>query len=327
MSNLKIDKTSKIYVAGSSGMVGSAVVRKLQAENYTNIVTSRSKDVDCRDQFVVNAFFAKHKFDVVVIAAAKVGGIMANNDFRGDFIYDNLQIQTNLIHSAKTNGVKKLIFLGSSCIYPKQAPQPIKEEYLLTSELEYTNEPYAIAKIAGLKMCESYYKQYDSNFYSIMPCNLYGYNDNFDLKSSHVLPALIRKFHEAKLNNDAEVIMWGTGKPRREFMFVDDLANTIEHCIQSINADDVYTDTKSCMNFGSGEDIEIKELAELIKQIVGFRGNIKHDTTKPDGTMKKLMDVSFAKTLGLVTKTSLSEGLKNTYNWFLQNYANSDIKL
>ena len=236
MSNLKIDSKSKIFVAGSSGMVGSAVVRKLQAENYDNIVTSRSKNLDCRNQADVNAFFAKHKFDVVVIAAAKVGGILANNDFRGDFIYDNLQIQTNLIHSAKVHNVKKLIFLGSSCIYPKQAPQPIKEEYLLTSELEYTNEPYAIAKIAGLKMCESFYKQYKSNFYSIMPCNLYGYNDNFDLKSSHVLPALIRKFHEAKLNKDTEVIMWGTGKPRREFMYVDDLADTIEHCIKNINA-------------------------------------------------------------------------------------------
>ena len=257
---------SKIYVAGSSKMVGSAVVRKLQSENYNNIVTSRSKDLDCRNQADVNAFFAKHKFDVVVIALAKVGGILANNDFRGDFIYDNLQIQTNLIHSAKVHNVKKLIFLGSSCIYPKQAPQPIKEEYLLTSELEYTNEPYAIAKIAGLKMCESYFKQYNSNFYSLMPCNLYGYNDNFDLKSSHVLPALIRKFHEAKVNNDTEVIMWGTGKPRREFMFADDLADTIEHCVKNINADQVYVDNKSCLNFGSGEDIEIKELCSENKR-------------------------------------------------------------
>ena len=251
--------------------------------------------------------------------AAKVGGILANNDFRGDFIYDNLQIQTNLIHSAKVHNVKKLIFLGSSCIYPKQAPQPIKEEYLLTSELEYTNEPYAIAKIAGLKMCESYFKQYNSNFYSVMPCNLYGYNDNFDLKSSHVLPALIRKFHEAKVNNDDEVIMWGTGKPRREFMYVDDLANTIEHCIKNINADQVYVDNKSCLNFGSGEDIEIKELALKIKDVVGYKGKIVHDTNALNGTMKKLMDVSFANSLGLKTKVSLDEGLKKTYSWFLEN--------
>lgn len=327
MSNLKVNKKSKIYVAGSSGMVGSAVVRKLQAENYCNIVTSRSKNLDCRNQADVDAFFAKHKFDVVVIAAAKVGGILANNDFRGDFIYDNLQIQTNLIHSAKIHDVKKLIFLGSSCIYPKSAPQPIKEEYLLTSELEYTNEPYAIAKIAGLKMCESYFKQYNSNFYSIMPCNLYGYNDNFDLKSSHVLPALIRKFHEAKMNNDAEVIMWGTGKPRREFMFVDDLANTIEHCIRKINADDVYTDTKSCMNFGSGNDVEIKHLAELIAEVVGYSGKIKHDHTKPDGTLKKLMDVSFAKSIGLSTTTSLKDGLEKTYTWFIRNYKKVTTKL
>jgi GDP-L-fucose synthase len=319
MSNLKINKKSKIYIAGSSGMVGSAVVRKLQAENYTNIVTSRSKNLDCRNQADVDSYFAKHKFDVVVIAAAKVGGILANNDFRGDFIYDNLQIQTNLIHSAKIHGVKKLIFLGSSCIYPKQAPQPIKEEYLLTSELEYTNEPYAIAKIAGLKMCESYFKQYESNFYSIMPCNLYGYNDNFDLKSSHVLPALIRKFHEAKVNNDDEVIMWGTGKPRREFMFVDDLADTIVHCIGNINASNVYDDKRSCVNFGSGKDVEIKELANLIKEVVGFQGKIKQDKTKPDGTMKKLMDVSFANSLGLFSKTSLNIGLQKTYNWFLNN--------
>jgi len=309
----------KIFVAGSSGMVGSAVVRKLQSENYNNIVTSRSKDLDCRNQADVNAFFAKHKFDVVVIAAAKVGGILANNDFRGDFIYDNLQIQTNLIHSAKVHNVSKLIFLGSSCIYPKQAPQPIKEEYLLTSALEYTNEPYAIAKIAGLKMCESYYKQYGSNFYSLMPCNLYGYNDNFDLKSSHVLPALIRKFHEAKINNESEVILWGTGKPRREFMFADDLADTIEHCIKNINADQVYSNNKSCLNFGSGIDIEIKELAIKIKNVVGYTGKIVHDTSKPDGTMKKLMDVSFANSLGLSAKVSLDEGLKKTYKWFTES--------
>jgi GDP-L-fucose synthase len=303
----------KIFVAGSSGMVGSAVVRKLQSENYTNVTTTRSKNLDCRNQADVNAFFAKHKFDVVVIAAAKVGGILANNDFRGDFIYDNLQIQTNLIHSAKVHNVSKLIFLGSSCIYPKQAPQPIKEEYLLTSALEYTNEPYAIAKIAGLKMCESYYKQYNSNFYSIMPCNLYGYNDNFDLKSSHVLPALIRKFHEAKINKDPEVILWGTGKPRREFMFAADLADTIEHCIKNINADQVYDNNKSCINFGSGVDIEIKELAYKIKKVVGYTGNIVHDTSKPDGTMKKLMDVSFAKSLGLKANVLLDEGLTKTY--------------
>lgn len=309
---------SKIYVAGSSGMVGSAVVRKLQADGYTNITKTRSKDLDCRNQADVNDFFAKHKFDVVVIAAAKVGGILANNDFRGDFIYDNLQIQTNLIHSAKVHNVSKLIFLGSSCIYPKQAPQPIKEEYLLTSELEYTNEPYAIAKIAGLKMCESYYKQYGSNFYSIMPCNLYGYNDNFDLKSSHVLPALIRKFHEAKINNESEVILWGTGKPRREFMFADDLADTIEYCIRNINAQQIYSNNKSCLNFGSGTDIEIKELALKIKDVVGYNGKIVHDTNKPDGTMKKLMDVSFANSLGLKTKISLNDGLKKTYSWFLK---------
>ena len=198
---------------------------------------------------------------------------------------------------------------------------------MLTSELEYTNEPYAIAKIAGLKMCESYFKQYNSNFYSLMPCNLYGYNDNFDLKSSHVLPALIRKFHEAKVNNEDEVMMWGTGKPRREFMFVDDLANTIEHCIRKINADDVYTDTKSCMNFGSGNDVEIKHLAELIAEVVGYSGKIKHDHTKPDGTLKKLMDVSFAKSIGLSTTTSLKDGLEKTYTWFIKNYKKVTTKL
>lgn len=325
MSNSKVEESSKIYVAGSSGMVGSAVVRKLKSENYSNIVTSRSKDLDCRNQADVDAFFAKHKFDVVVIAAAKVGGILANNDFRGDFIYDNLQIQTNLIHSAKVHNVKKLIFLGSSCIYPKQAPQPIKEEYLLTSELEYTNEPYAIAKIAGLKMCESYYKQYGSNFYSIMPCNLYGIGDNFDLKSSHVIPALMRKFHEAKLLDESKIEMWGTGKPRREFMFADDLATTIEKCITDINANDIYVDNKSCLNFGSGIDSELIEIANLIKKVVEFDGEIVLDKSKPDGTMRKLMDVSFANSLGLIAETSLEDGLRKTYNYLLDNYQNTTI--
>ena len=325
MSNLRIEKTSKIYIAGSSGMVGSAVVRKLRAEKYNNLVTSRSKNLDCRNQAAVDSFFAKHKFDVVVIAAAKVGGILANNDFRGEFIYDNLQIQTNLIHSAKVHNVKKLIFLGSSCIYPKQAPQPIKEEYLLTSELEYTNEPYAIAKIAGLKMCESYFKQYGSNFYSIMPCNLYGIGDNFDLKSSHVIPALMRKFHEAKLLDENKVEMWGTGKPRREFMFADDLAITIEKCITDINASDIYIDNKSCLNFGSGKDLELIEIANLIKKVVGFDGEIVLDKSKPDGTMRKLMDVSFANSLGLIAETPLEDGLRKTYNYLLDNYQNTTI--
>lgn len=315
-------KNSKIYVAGGSGMVGSAVIRTLRKLGYKNVSTTKSKNLDLRNQRKVDNFFKREKFDVVVIAAAKVGGILANNDFRGDFIYDNLQIQTNLIHSAKVHNVKKLIFLGSSCIYPKKAPQPIMEEHLLTSELEYTNEPYAIAKIAGLKMCESFYKQYGSNFYSLMPCNLYGYFDNFNLNSSHVLPALIRKFHEAKLENKDEVIMWGTGKPRREFLFVDDLANAIEKCIRNINAKDIYEKNKSCLNFGAGVDIEIGELASLIRDVVGFEGEIENDYDKPDGTMKKLMDVSFANSLGLKAETMLPEGLQKTYNWFLKNIEN-----
>ena len=255
----------------------------------------------------------------VILSAAIVGGIHANNTYPVDFLLDNLCIQNNIISGAHNFSVKKLLFLGSSCIYPKNIDDPISEDHLLTGSLEETNEWYAIAKISGIKLCQAYQKQYNSNFYSLMPCNLYGYNDNFDLKSSHVLPALIRKFHEAKVNNDDEVIMWGTGTPRREFMFADDLANTIEHCIKNINADQVYVDNKSCLNFGSGEDIEIKELALKIKDVVGYKGKIVHDTSKPDGTMKKLMDVSFANSLGLKTKVSLDEGLKKTYSWFLRN--------
>lgn len=304
---------SKIYVAGHKGLVGSAIVRRLEELGYTNLLYRTSAQLDLRNQQAVEDFFAVEKPEYVFLAAAKVGGIHANNTYRAEFIYDNLAIQLNVIHAAYRHGVRKLLFLGSSCIYPKFAPQPMKEEHLLTGELEPTNEPYAIAKIAGIKMCEAYNSQYGTNFISVMPTNLYGPNDNFDLENSHVLPALIRKFHEAKVENKPEVEIWGTGEPKREFLYVDDLADA---CVFLMNNYD-YRDLGSFVNIGTGEDLSIKQLAEMIKDIVGFDGGIKFDSSKPDGTPRKLLDVSRLKSLGWAAGTSLEEGLKKTYEHFV----------
>lgn len=307
-----MNKDSKIYVAGHRGMVGSAILRKLQKEGYSNIITKTSKELDLRIQKDVDDFFKLEKPEYVFLAAAKVGGILANNTYRAEFIYDNLMIQSNVIHSAYKYGVKKLLFLGSSCIYPKYAPQPMKEEYLLSGYLEPTNEPYAIAKITGIKTCEAYRHQYGCNFISAMPTNLYGPNDNYDLNNSHVLPALIRKFHEAKIYNKKEVIVWGTGNPRREFMHVDDLADACLFLMLN------YNDSQF-VNVGTGKDISIRELAELIKTIVGYEGNIIFDTTKPDGTPRKLLDLNYMHSLGWHHKIELEEGIKMTYQDFLEN--------
>ena len=301
-----MEKQSKIYVAGHRGMVGSALVRLLEKSGYTNIITRTSKELDLRDQQQVKAFFQKEKPEFVFLAAAKVGGIQANNIYRAEFIYDNLIMEANIIHQSYENKVQKMLFLGSSCIYPKLAPQPLKEEYLLTGTLESTNEPYAIAKIAVIKMCEAYKAQYGCNFISAMPTNLYGPNDNYDLNNSHVLPALIRKFHEAKLAASKTVEIWGTGSPKREFLHVDDLA---EACLFLM---ETYKDTQ-LVNVGSGEDISIKDLALLIKDIVGFNGELVFDSTKPDGTPRKLMDVSKLNTLGWKYKIGLEEGITSVY--------------
>lgn len=301
-----MNKQDKIYIAGHRGMVGSAIFRKLTAEGFSNIVTRTSAELDLRNQQAVADFFAEEKPAYVFLAAAKVGGIMANNIYRGEFLYENLMIQNNVIHSAYVNGVAKLMFLGSSCIYPKLAPQPLKEEYLLTGELEPTNEPYAIAKIAGIKMCDAYRSQYGCNFVSVMPTNLYGPNDNYDLNNSHVLPALIRKFHEAKMNGVEKVVMWGTGSPLREFLHADDLADACYYLMQHYNE-------PGLVNIGVGEDIAIKDLAVLISKIVGFEGNIEHDLSKPDGTPRKLMDVSKLHGLGWKAQTGLEEGIRKVY--------------
>lgn len=311
-------KNKKIYIAGHNGMVGSAIIRKLKSEGYHNLITINHSQLDLRNQKNTEDFIASTKPEIVIIAAAKVGGILANNTYRAEFIYDNLMIEANLIHSSFINKIEKLIFLGSSCIYPKFAPQPLKEEYLLSGLLEYTNEPYAIAKIAGIKLCENYYKQYGSNFFSIMPSNLYGPFDNFDLNTSHVLPALIRKFHQAKINNKNSVIVWGTGKPLREFLFVDDLADCIQFLLENINAEDLYKANISHINIGTGKDISISELANMISEIIGFSGQIEFDDSKPDGTPRKLLDVSRINNLGWHYKTELLEGIKKTYNWFLK---------
>ena len=300
-------------------MVGSAILRRLQKEGYSNFVLRTSDQLDLRNQQAVDVFFAEEKPDYVFLAAARVGGIVANNNFRGEFLYENLMIQNNIIHNAYKTGVKKLLFLGSSCIYPRLAPQPLKEESLLTGPLEYTNEPYAIAKIAGIKLCDAYRAQYGSNFISVMPTNLYGPNDNYDLETSHVLPALLRKFHEAKEKRENEVVVWGTGAPRREFLHVDELADA---CFFLMNN---YNET-GLINIGSGEDISIQELAELIRQITGFKGAIKFDTTKPDGTPRKLMDVSKLNNLGWKASVSLVEGLKKLYEEEFQNSANPFIR-
>lgn len=308
-----MNKADKIYVAGHNGMVGSAIVRKLNNEGYFNIITKSSKELDLRNQASVTNFFNENKPDIVVLAAAKVGGIQANNTLRGEFLFDNLSIQNNVIHTSYVTGVKKLLFLGSSCIYPKMAPQPLKEEYLLTGELEPTNEPYAIAKIAGIKLCESYKDQYGCNFISAMPTNLYGPNDNYDLNNSHVLPALLRKFHEAKLNDLTEVIVWGTGSPKREFLHVDDLASACFYLLENYNE-------KELVNIGCGEDVSIKELALLIKEIVGFKGELVFDVSKPDGTPRKLMDVSRLNAFGWKDSISLKSGISEVYNDFKMTY-------
>lgn len=305
-----MEKSSKIYIAGHRGMVGSAIHRKLLAEGYTNIITRTSKELDLRNQVLVNEFFAEEKPEYVFLAAAKVGGIVANNTYRADFLYENLQLQNNVIHASFENKVKKLMFLGSSCIYPKLAAQPLKEEYLLTGTLEPTNEPYAIAKIAGIKMCESYRAQYGCNFISVMPTNLYGINDNYHPQNSHVLPALIRRFHEAKENKSASVEIWGTGTPLREFMFSDDLADACYFLMQNYNESDF-------INIGTGSDLSIKELAQLVKNIIGFEGELFFDSTKPDGTPRKLMDVSKLHSLGWKHKIELTEGIALAYKDYL----------
>lgn len=301
-------------------MVGKSLHKQLITSGYKNIITANRDCLDLTNQKQTNDFFLKNKPNFVVICAAKVGGILANNTYRGEFLYNNLQIATNIIQASHNNNVKKLIFLGSSCIYPKECEQPIKEEYLLTSSLEHTNEPYAIAKIAGLKMCESYYHQYGDNFYSVMPCNLFGENDNFDLKTSHVLPALIRKAHEAKINDKKFIEVWGTGKPLREFLHTYDLAKALEMCINSINAKDIYSQGISHLNIGSDDEVSIRELTEIICKVVGFKGEIKFDSTKPDGTMRKKMDNSRIKKLNFKQTLSLEEGLRKVYNTEKQNW-------
>jgi GDP-L-fucose synthase len=305
--NIKDNKNDKIYVAGHNGMVGSAIVRKLKAMGFHNFVLNNSKELDLRDQVQVTAFFQREKPKFVFLAAAKVGGIYANNTYRGEFLYDNLMIQNNVIHNAKLTGVEKLLFLGSSCIYPKFADQPLSEDSLLTGTLEPTNEPYAIAKIAGIKMCDAYRDQYGCNFISVMPTNLYGPNDNYDLQNSHVLPALIRKFHEAKKAGLSEVVIWGTGKPMREFLHVDDLADACVYLMDKHNE-------AGLVNIGVGIDISIKELALLVKKIVGFEGEIIHDLSKPDGTPRKLMSVSKLTKLGWKASIHLEEGIRSVYD-------------
>jgi GDP-L-fucose synthase len=307
-----MNKNNKIYIAGHRGMVGSAILRKLEKEGYSNFILRTSKELDLRNQQDVNDFFEMEKPDYVVLAAAKVGGIVSNSTYKADFLYENLMIQNNVIHASYVNEVKKLLFLGSSCIYPKLAPQPLKEEYLLTGLLEPTNEPYAIAKIAGIKMCDAYREQYGCNFISVMPTNLYGPNDNYDLKNSHVLPALIRKFHEAKINNHPAVTIWGTGTPRREFLHADDLADACYFLMQQFNE-------PGFVNIGMGDDITINNLALLVKDVVGFEGELLQDTTKPDGTPRKLMDVSKLTALGWIASITLDEGITKVYQEFVNS--------
>ncbi len=307
-----MNKEDKIYVAGHRGMVGSSIVRKLHQQNFSNLVLKTSSELDLRKQNEVDVFFRAEKPKYVFLAAAKVGGIVANNTYRAEFLYDNLMIQNNVINAAHENNVSKLLFLGSSCIYPRLAPQPLKEEYFLTGELEKTNEPYAIAKIAGIKMCDAYRSQYGCNYISVMPTNLYGPNDNYDLNNSHVLPALIRKFHEAKINHQPFVTIWGTGSPRREFLHADDLADACFYLMQNYNKPDF-------INIGVGEDIEIKDLAKLVKRIVGYDGDIKHDTSKPDGTPRKLLDVTNLHNMGWKAKIGLEEGITKVYKEFAKN--------
>jgi GDP-L-fucose synthase len=305
-----MNTNDKIYIAGHRGMVGSSIRRKLEKEGYANLLTKTSAELDLRDQQAVNKFFEREKPDYVFLAAARVGGIMANNTYRAEFLYDNLMIEANIIHASYTNKIKKLLFLGSSCIYPKLAPQPLKEEYLLSGFLEQTNEPYAVAKIAGIKFCEYYREQYGCNYISAMPTNLYGPNDNYDLRNSHVLPALIRKFHIAKTGNKSSVTLWGSGTSRREFLYVDDVAEACFYLMQNYNE-------KQFLNIGTGEDLTIMELAELIKSIVGYEGEIILDKTKPDGTPRKLLDVSKIHSFGWKHTVNLNEGIRKTYENFL----------
>jgi GDP-L-fucose synthase len=313
-------QNKKIYVAGHTGMVGSAITNELKRRGYKNLILKNYPGLDLIRQKEVEEFFKSEKPEVVIVAAAKVGGILANNTYRAEFIYDNLMIESNIIHNAYKVGVEKIIFLGSSCIYPKLAPQPLKEEYLLSDYLEFTNEPYAIAKIAGIKLCENYYRQYGSNFYSVMPTNLYGPNDNFNLETSHVLPALIRKFHEAKFKGQKEVTIWGTGKPQREFLFVEDLADAILFLLENIDSKDIYEKGISHLNIGTGKDLSINTLAKMISEITDFNGEIVNDTTKPDGTPRKLLDVSRINSLGWKYKTELKDGIIQTYDFFMKKY-------
>lgn len=307
MNSSRMNQNDKIFIAGHNGMVGSAIVRKLREEGFENLILRSSKELDLRNQSAVNSFFEAEKPDYVFLAAAKVGGIVANNTYRADFLYDNLMIEANVIHAAYVHKVTKLLFLGSSCIYPKFAPQPMKEEDLLTGILEPTNEPYAIAKIAGIKLCENYRRQYGCDFISAMPTNLYGPGDNYDLQNSHVIPALIRKFHEAKVSGDKEVVVWGTGAPLREFMHVDDLANACYFLMMN------YSD-EQFVNIGSGQEVSIKELAEMIKDIVGFEGALVFDISKPDGTPRKLMDSGKLMEMGYDPKIELYFGLNEVYD-------------
>ena len=307
-----IDKNAKIYVAGHRGLVGGAILRRLQADGYTNLLTATSRELDLREQAAVRAFFAEHKPEYVFLAAAKVGGILANDTYPAEFLYDNLMMEANVIDAAHRSGVQKLLFLGSTCIYPRLAPQPLKEEYLLTGPLESTNEWYAVAKIAGIKLCQAYQRQYGSRFISAMPTNLYGPGDNFDLEKSHVMPALIRKFHEAKVNGAPTATVWGSGKPLREFLHVDDCAAACLFLMESYEGADI-------VNIGVGSDITIAELAELVKQVVGFEGDIVFDASKPDGTPRKLVDVDRITSLGWKPRIGLEEGIRDAYGWFLQH--------
>jgi len=307
-------------------MVGSALLRELDRREYRDILTRSSAELDLREQGAVNAFFASEKPEVLIIAAARVGGILANDTYRGEFIYDNLMIEANLVQAARKYNAEKLLFLGSSCIYPRLAPQPMKEESLLTGPLENTNEPYAIAKIAGIKLCENYFRQYGCNFFSVMPTNLYGPNDNFDLASSHVIPGLIRKFHIAKTSNASNVEVWGSGKPLREFMYVDDLADAVVFLLEGLDSARVYSEGISHINIGSAMELTIADLAAMIAATVGFDGAIRFDSSKPDGTPRKLLDSSRLSAMGWTAKTSLTDGLRLTYDWFLQNVSRAGMQ-
>jgi GDP-L-fucose synthase len=310
-----MNRNDKIYIAGHRGMAGSAIKRNLELKGYHDIITRTHSELDLTNQQAVNNFFEAQRPEYVFLAAAKVGGILANSTFPAEFIYENIMIETNVIHAAYNCGVKKLLFLGSSCIYPRLAPQPLKEEYLLTGELEVTNEAYAVAKIAGIRMCKHYNQQYGTNFISVMPTNLYGPNDNYDLETSHVMAALIRKFHEAKLNNAPQVVVWGTGAPRREFLHVDDMADACVYLMENYDASDIG----EFVNIGVGKDVTIRELVGLIRDIVGYEGEIVYDTSKPDGTPQKLLDVSRLRELGWNARISLRDGIRQAYEWYVSN--------